>query len=127
VTGRDVVTPPAAIRRGGSGSAHDARSNGAHDAVGVDPVLAVDLVEVPGLPERRGAEVGGSHVVDPGEEGQRVRVPVEHGDNRRGTVGRKGGLEHPCVAATAPGASFAAVMPTLVEYRVAPLLRRITP
>ena len=43
----------------------------------------------PDCPNRRHAEVRGPHLVDPGEEGQRVRVPVEHGDQRRGPPGRE--------------------------------------
>jgi len=46
----------------------------ADDAVGVQAVVAVDLVEGSGLPEARYAQVGGGNLVDACQEGKAVRV-----------------------------------------------------
>ena len=54
----------------------------------------------PDWPNARHAQVRGRHPVDPGEERQRVRVPVEHGDQRRGPVGREDRVEDPAVGAS---------------------------
>jgi hypothetical protein len=68
--------------------------------------VAVDGVEVAGLAEAAHAQVSGAHAADAGEESQRVRVSVEHGDQRRRPVGREGGVEDPVLARLLPRAGL---------------------
>src|SRR3954470_5216521 len=65
----------------------DQVQRGAEDRVDVQPVVAVHAVEVTALPELRDPEVRAADAVHPGQERQRVRVTVQHGDDRRGAVG----------------------------------------
>src|SRR5689334_2517959 len=57
---------------------------GADDAVGVDSVVAVDVLDRARLAEPGHAEGDAGHLVDGGQERERVRVPVQDGDQRGG-------------------------------------------
>src|ERR1700733_6375591 len=71
---------------------------GAGDLLGVDAEVAVEVLHIAGLPEVLHAEAGDRRVVDGAEEGQRVRMAVEHGHERRGASDGEQLLEH-CVVA----------------------------
>src|SRR5512146_2793667 len=68
---------------------------GLDDSVGVDAVVAVDVVQGAGLAEGCYAEGHRRDLVDRREESQRVGVAVEDGDHRGGALGRKGGVQDP--------------------------------
>src|SRR5215211_8863029 len=66
-----------------------------HHRLRVDLVVAVDVVEVTGLAELGHPEAAHGHPVNAAEEGERMRVPVEYGHERRRALGGKELLEHP--------------------------------
>src|SRR5438132_715275 len=80
------------------GALGDQVQGGADDAVGVDAVIAVEVLDRPGLAELRHAQRGVRHLVDGGQERQRVRVPVQDRDQRRGPGRGERLLEDPGLA-----------------------------
>src|ERR1019366_6748276 len=70
---------------------------GTDDALGVDAVVAVDVVDRPELAELGDAERGVRHLVDCAEESQGVRGPREDGHHRRRAGGGEGMVEDPAV------------------------------
>src|ERR1700722_15814453 len=71
---------------------------GADDAVGVEAVVTVQVLDRPGLAELDHAERGVRDTVDGGQEGQRVRVPVQDGHQRGGPGGGEGLVQDPRLA-----------------------------
>lgn len=68
---------------------------GAQDAVGVNAVVAVDVVEGAGLAESGDAECGVADAVDSGKECEGMRVAVEDCEERGGAVGGEELIEDP--------------------------------
>ena len=68
---------------------------GAHDAVGVDAVIGVDGVQGACLAKSAHAQRFNWYVIDGGQEGQGVGMPVEDGDHRRSPVGWEDLIEDP--------------------------------
>src|SRR5687768_10312181 len=63
---------------------------GAHDRLGVDAVVLEEVVDVTRLAEVRHAERGQGYRAHRAEERQRVRMPVEHRDERgRAVLGQE--------------------------------------
>lgn len=84
-----------------SGESGQDVERGAHDAVGVDAVIAVDVVERADLPELADAEGGAAHLVDSGEECECVGAAVQDGDHRGRPVGGEELVEDPARAGAA--------------------------
>ena len=89
-------------RAAGAARLGDQVQGGADDAVGVDAVVAVQVLDRPGLAELRHAQRGVRHPVDGGQERQRVRVPVQDGDQRRGAGRGERLVEDPGLAGARP-------------------------
>src|SRR5450759_1691726 len=83
--------PHSSKRRSGTGQIE----GGADDGIGVDAVVAVEVLDRAGLAELRHPQRRVRHTVDGGQEGQRVRVPVQDGDQRGGAVRRERLTEDP--------------------------------
>src|SRR5581483_2892053 len=75
---------------------------GADDGVGVDPEVAVQIIDVAGLAEARHTEAGDGAAVDPGQERQRVGMPVEDGHDRCGAPNGEEAVEDTVVAGLEP-------------------------
>ena len=75
---------------------------GADDGVGVDTEVTVKILDVAGLPEVADAQAGDRGAADRRQETQRVRMAVEHGNDRRGSVGGEQLVEDRVIAARQP-------------------------
>src|SRR5215204_3667011 len=76
-------------------SSVDKIERGADDAVGVDTVVAIHVVERTDLPEPADAECAAADSVDTGQECQGVRVAVEDGHHWRGAPGGEHAVKNP--------------------------------
>src|SRR5690625_2094349 len=76
------------------GSAGQVESR-ANNAAGIDPVIAIYIVERTGLPEAADPQCYTCDPVDSAQERKSVRVTIENGHHRRGAVGGKDLIDDP--------------------------------